>query len=129
MLAPAQVAALQSERITLDRAAQELGAAGTQLDQWLAGNERALAAVTGAVAAGGPAEGGGGGAQLDPDSVIVAADTLSQQALEVQVRPGPSPLQLWRPWLGYMLRRGWLFLSLCVWCMVPPAVGGYSRDI
>jgi hypothetical protein len=86
------VAALHAERIALDRAAQELGGAAAQLDQWLAGNERALAAVTGA-GAGAAGEGGGAtaAAQLDPDSVIVAADPLSQQALEVQVCAAAGP--------------------------------------
>lgn len=66
--------------MSLDKAAQELGGAAAQLDSWLASNERAVAAVAG------DGEGGSSAAgQPDPDSAIVAADALSQQAMEVQV--------------------------------------------
>ncbi|KAL4433713.1 hypothetical protein ABPG75_000154 [Micractinium tetrahymenae] len=69
----AEVAALQAERVALDKLSQDLAASNTQLDRWLAENEHL------ARAADDPS-------QLDPDAVISAADPLSQQALEVQAQ-------------------------------------------
>ncbi|EFN51831.1 hypothetical protein CHLNCDRAFT_139682 [Chlorella variabilis] len=68
-----EVATLQAERVALDKLSQELAASSAHLDRWLAENEHL------AKAADDPS-------QLDPDSVISAADPLSQQALEVQAQ-------------------------------------------
>lgn len=71
-----ELASLQTQRESIDRAAHDLQTANAALQKWLTDNEPRVASA------------GGGGAQGDdihPDSVIVPADELSAEALKAQV--------------------------------------------
>lgn len=70
----------QKEREALDTAAHELTAVGMALDQWLADNEHRAQSLR----PGGSGDTAAGGFRVDPDEAIVAADSLSAEALTAQ---------------------------------------------